>query len=258
MLLGQTLYKRISVFFILLSIFFSGVTKATEQNCNIVPALGTDFPPYSYYNESGVLLGSTISIFEQVISDLGCSIDYVKDIPPRRLVNHSKVVGTNVVLGLTPNELRREEYLFSSPFMIERVVFAYKKDEFSNFDNVEDMFKASRSGSMHLSGYYGKSVEQLRAEYKNKLVHTESSKRGLKQVSAGLVDFYIGDEQNLKYWIDELNYTEIRLSRFPVVEQEVCFAFLKSSFSEDFVKRFNIAMLENLNKNKKQNLNIAK
>lgn len=230
-------------------------TAVAKGNCNIVAALGGDFPPYIYENAAGEIEGTTIHLFKEVISDLDCSYEKVENLPSRRLVNNNKVVGTNVVLGLTPNELRKEKYFFSTPFMIERVVFAYKQAKLSHHNNIEDVFKSGLAGAMHFSGYYGEEFEQLKKVYKDKLVHTESSKRGLKQVNEGYVDFFIGDEKNLQHWIKQLNYNEIQLSSFDIVEQEVSFAFLKSSFSKQFVTRFDTVLREKLNSSTNKSFN---
>lgn len=220
----------------------------TKNACNAVIGFGSNFQPHLFINDNGALDGTSYNIFKETLKNLDCSLSYVNDIPAQRLVNNNEMLPSNVILAVTETTSRQERYHFSKPYMKEKVVVAFNKKAFGQLKSFEQLLSASELGVIHFSGYYGQDFEKLRTKYADKFIHAETSISGLQLLNRNRVDFFIGDELNLRYLIETQDFNDIYLSDYAVIEQDLKFAFLKSKYSKAFVERFDKALTSIMNK----------
>ncbi len=242
--------------FMLLSllILMSFGVAASEQNKTVLVSHGLQWHPYAYVNEQGKMSGKDIKVLQTVLHRIGYQLKQVSGLPVRRLTANNKGLGFNAVLGVTYTDKRAATHYFSIPYRKERIGIYVTNPSFLTYQNIEQMLKDKLVGSANLSAFHGKTFEQLSKQYSNQLSHSENARIRLNMLTLGRVDFIVNDIGNMDYLIAETQVKQIFAANFFVVEQDVSFMFLKSAFPTKFIKSFNIALDEELKRNKELSL----
>lgn len=211
---------------------------ASELNNTVVVPSSTSWWPHSYITESQDLKGTDIELLRSVLAKMGYSLEFTKA-PLKRLVNNNDKLALNANYATTYNSERGEKYYFSTPYRKEYVAIYYRDPKFAEMSSLNEIFEYANAISLNTVAYYGEEMEKLSKQYTNKLVHNETSERRMKQLVLGRVDIVLGDQENTDYLISKHAYKSVKRSSIMVVEQDVSFVFLKTSFDNKFIAEFN-------------------
>ena len=232
-------YFRSSLYFSgLLFIVFTSFSYASESSKKVIVPSGIDWQPHSYLTENQELTGNDVELLKTVLNKMGYSLTYAKLPLKRLLINKSgQDVNANFATTYTPE--RAQLYHFSLPYRKERIAIYYVDSKFDGLTSLNELFQTADSISLNIAGYYGDDFEKLSKKYAFKLAHNETAARRLKQLALKRVELVIGDLDNTDHLISKYEYKDIKRSSVLVVEQDVAFAFKKSSFDKLFIYEFN-------------------
>ncbi len=217
----------------------------TLKNDVVVPASIT-WPPYVYVSDDQQLSGPDIDLLRRVLTRIGYSLRHVH-VPLKRMMANNDGLGINANFSTTYSAARAEKYYYSIPYRREQVAIFYVADKFDAVTTLAEFFKQARLIALNTAGYFGETFQALSDSHREKLVHSETAQRRLRQLASGRVDIMVGDVPNIEYWIATEGLTGIKQSSFLVSEKDQSYVFLKTAFDEAFMAKFNQVLREELN-----------
>ena len=226
-----------SVILLLLSL----QVNASNKKEFVIP-FGTDWPPFSYLNKQNELIGSDIELLKNTLNRIGYSLNHLKGVPVKRLVNHNKNLPLNANMATNYTKERALKYHFSNFYRKEKVAVLYVDNKFKELSSIEEFLELAETISINTSANYGDKFEILRQKYQHKFYHSETAFRRLKQLATHRVDIVISDMDNTNILMESPEFKEVEMSSIIVAENDVSFVFLKSEFDEEFLSKFNNAL----------------
>lgn len=221
---------------------FSVHTNTSIGHQKVIVSISVPWEPYSYFDKSGELIGTDISLLRKTVAGMEQSLAYVPNIPLKRLAKSGGKLGFNTVLAATYTKERAKKNYFSIPYRTEKIGVFVAKPNYLSHKNIEQMLSAGLIGSLNESAFYGEEFERIKDKYSKQLYHSESVRRRVKKLMGGRIDFIVNDVETMQYAIDTQGLKGIHQAPFLIVESPVRFMFLKSEFSPNFVSEFNLAL----------------
>ena len=240
-------FRQLCVLFIPFLFTFEASSDNAKPIDQVIVSSRTDWPPYSYLNKNGELLGSDIAILKATLNRMNASFDYVTGIPAKRLEKSNHKLGFNTVLAATYNDKRSKTHYFSKPYRDENVMVYVSNPKYTKYESIEQLLRNGLVGAINRSAFYGDKFEKLKLALPDSLLHIDTSHRRLELLQTERVDFVINDAGHMDYLAKTSNNSTQVIASFILQRQNVSFMFLKTDFSANFVKDFNAALTLVLN-----------
>lgn len=141
--------KRILLPFLLITFMLTGCGSSNNMN-KIVIGIDDDFPPLSFYNEKGELVGFEIDLAKETAKRMGAKVEFK---PINWNEKEEEITSGRIDLiwnGLDITDERKEYMIFSRPYMDDRQILLVKRDselEFYSEDDLEDKIVGTQVGS---------------------------------------------------------------------------------------------------------------
>lgn len=151
--------------------------------------VGTEgtYPPYSYHDESGTLVGYDVEIAEAIADKLGVKAEFVETKWDSMIAGLDAVRFDVVVNQVGITEERLEKYDFSVPYTFSKgaLVVTGDNEDIKTFDDI-----SGKKAAQSLTSNWGKLAEGYGAE----LVGTDGFNQSIELVISGRADATINDD----------------------------------------------------------------
>jgi len=165
----------------------------------------THWPPYQIFkNESG-LSGIAFDVLMEVKRRVGLNLEIIR-LPQKRMLTYFRKGDLDLEPAANPTWRSAYKHLsvYSIPyFQVQHVIYVRESTEING--NYASDFKGKTIGA-RLGYNYDLSIGN---SFNNELIKRKDSKQhdtSLKLLKAGRIDGIVVDRQELKYWINKLNY----------------------------------------------------
>lgn len=190
--------KRILLPFLLITFMLTGCGSSNNMN-KIVIGIDDDFPPLSFYDEDGKLVGFDVDLAKETAKRMGVKVEFkpINWNEKEEELNSGRI--DLIWNGLDITEERKEHVIFSKPYMDDRQILLVKRDselEFYSEDDLEDKIVGTQVGST--SDEYinkNKTLKDSIREYKTFSKFSEM----IAALKADEIDVVICDELVARY-----------------------------------------------------------
>ncbi|MEY8198812.1 MAG: transporter substrate-binding domain-containing protein [Colwellia sp.] len=154
-----------------------------------------EWPPFTgeKLQNQGVMVDIVKQAFKTSGHDLVVSI-----VPWDRAMADTKSRQTDVMIGLWYSDKRAKDYLFSKPFLYNRIVFIKRSDDSFEFNGLEGL-KGKKVGVVRNYSYN----DAFKATTNFKKPETSNLQSNLKKLAAGRIDLTLEDEIVARYILNE-------------------------------------------------------
>ena len=179
--------KKIALFiFAALSLLFvscnkeerKGLLDKIKEKGELVIATEGLWPPFSFHNDSGDLIGYDIEVAKNVCQRIGVAPRFVEVEWERILPGIESGIYDIAFNGVNIREERKEKFYFSKPYAIEHTVLITHKDNYE-IKSFEDL--KGKSCANALNSYY----QSLAKKYDASLIIIDSLEEEMDLVSQG-------------------------------------------------------------------------
>ena len=188
------------------------LTKAFLLSCGLISGLVAapfeastlHYPPYEYMEE-GEAKGIVIDIISEAIRRSRAEGINYTFYPWRRAVNSIEFGDSDLLFNAGKNEARQEwGYYVDSPLVTQHyVLFKRRSTDLvinGNFDNVNNVPIAIRTGYLYGSGVFRDALDQGRFSY---IVQSETTMQSIDLLLNNRVDIFVGDYLPVMHYIKE-------------------------------------------------------
>lgn len=212
---------------ILLSPFWGGQSVFACNGQEVKISGRINYPPLSW-SSGGVLKGSTISLVENALAELGIKSRTEGDVPWKRVLKNAKEGEIDIVVGVRKTEQRNEFLHFVEPAITPAVQsLFYHVDREVEYDQWSDL--SQLTGSIVLGSSFGKAFDNYMLENLD-IEQVESVEQNFKKLVKNRVDYLIGPFATTNLYLEKEGLSaEIVSNRKPIVVLEEFIAISKSS-----------------------------
>ncbi len=239
--------------YILSTIWLLLAVAGGAQGETLYLAMSEDWKPYVYVDATGNVAGEDYVLLQRTLSSLGHELLAV-DLPEQRMGRDISRGHVDVTLGAVSTPQRREQNLFSIPYRLETIVFAYLGSEHPDWheQDLEQILQQGGLVAVNKSGWFGEWFRyHVRETYPSQLVHAEGTLRRMQLLKLGRVSAVVGDINVLQTAGQELGVTDLHISDAIINQTPVHFMFSRLRVDADFMQRFNTALKRQLDVNVK-------
>jgi len=191
-------------------------------------ALGVDpeFAPFEFFDQSGRYQGITAEYVEILNRRLGLNMEVVPDLSWNQVIERAKHREIDV-LPIVGKTQERQEYLnYTKPYMsYHRVVITRSDMPFiSSVEDIQYLNIAVQDDSSH-QGFLKEMTSIDATEYPTLL-------KGLKAVSEGREDAYVGNLASAMYWIRKVGLTNLKVAGPVSYSQEHLYFSVRKDWPE--------------------------
>jgi polar amino acid transport system substrate-binding protein len=188
--------------------------------------------------KDNVWTGLDIKYGSALVENAGCTLATI-EAPWARGLKMLKTGEVDLMLNMSKNKRREEDYHFIGPLRIERIRLVSKKDSLSLIHSWEQLKKLDAILMLQRGSYFGAKFEDLidnNIILKRKLRELADNNIGIKLLKTGRVDALVVDEifiDNLPKEIKDL------LDIHPLIinSDPIYYAFSKANFDEARIEK---------------------
>lgn len=186
-----------------------------------------NYPPLSWSSD-GVLKGSTISLVENALAELGIKSRTEGDIPWKRVLKNAKEGDIDIVVGVRKTEERKGFLHFVEPAITPAVQsLFYHADRSVEYEQWADLSKLT--GSVVLGSSFGKSFDEFMMANLD-IEQVETIEQNFKKLVKNRVDYIIGPFATTNLYLEKEGLSgEIFSNRKPIVVLDEYIAISKNS-----------------------------
>lgn len=155
----------------------------------------TEWPPFT--GEKLLNQGVIVDIVKQAFKNSGHELK-VDIVPWDRAMASTKSGQTDVMVGLWYSDKRAKDYIFSKPFLYNRIVFIKRSDDSFEFNGLEGL-KGKNVGVVRNYSYN----DAFKAATHFIKPETSNLQSNLKKLSAGRIDLTLEDEIVARYILNK-------------------------------------------------------
>ncbi|MBW1849896.1 MAG: transporter substrate-binding domain-containing protein [Deltaproteobacteria bacterium] len=177
-----------------------------KQHKKIRVANEDDWPPFDF-SINGEAKGISMDYIRLVARKVGMDIEFINGFTWAELQDKAKTKELEILTSIVKTPERKQHFLFTEPYLESPSVIAILKDNHS-ISQIEDLFGKTVAV---IKGYYIE--EQLKTNFpKIRRVHVGSVLEGIKAVSYGKADAFIGSLPVINYEINRVMITNIKIA----------------------------------------------
>lgn len=198
-------------------------------------------------NAEGISPSQESEITREVFRRMGCEAKYL-DLPWARALIELELGRLDILPGAFITPERQRYAYFSRPYMRSiNVIFVRNvQAKRYTFLSLDDIMESDFRLGVQIGVSYGRAFDALRKNprFQARLVELTARESAWKMLDLGRIDGLIADEYIGKVETRDLGIgTTVTPTKLVVTDEPSSFAFSKQSLSEDFVRRFDQALL---------------
>lgn len=221
-------------------------TETPSQATSCSFTMGIDaWEPYQYMTVGNTVTGLDVELVQQVVSDMGCSLDVVQG-SWLELLTLLKNGDVDFVLGASKTAEREAFAFFSEPYRQERFQLYVRKDQVGlPYTGLKEFISAGHKVGVVNEYYYGDEVaelyadDELRPMFVGAIISELNMARLLDEEIDGLLeDSFVGASILRRKGLDKY----IQEHNISLGNADVYVMFSQVSVSADQVKQFNVGL----------------
>ncbi len=174
----------------------------------------TDWPPFDFA-ENGIAKGYSIDLLNLIADKVGLRLEYEIDTPLHVQVNKGKNKELDLFAAIWKTEEREEFLNFSTPYIDTPHILVVHENE-NRFNTMDDMRGHVVAG---VKGYA--STELVQKNFLDiQVVEVESALEGLRLVSYGKVDAFLGNRGDTDFHIKAHLITNVKITGEVILSKE--------------------------------------
>lgn len=228
---------------------FSSHSLAQKCESELVVSYNGDWKPYFYQFGSNQYDGIDFTLLNNIVSSMGCHIAVLPMTEARSIIELGKG-SFDISVGASYTPERAKQFYYSLPYRQEVIgVMFYNNGDHDRHTSLREVLEEGGVVGINMSGYFGNTVQELKAQYPRQFVHGFSLPDRITMLSDGEVDAVVDDRVALCHQLKGLRVTkpgtlgehasDLVLSDEVLHDNEVFFLFSRLTVDEAYVNTFN-------------------